>query len=271
MCRWVVDILIFFYDMRACGRPFFVASAFTEIHQSMPRGVLKENLPTKICIVCERPFTWRKKWERVWDEVTTCSKSCNRKRKASNRSVHDKQQDNDSDCANDKVVLTGDSLALVGGVMKMSIANDVDVEFPQREIVAEEEWNIQNKHPDISNENEDEGDDDDGDDDGNSQLCNISIDNNSITPQLDSLDAKALRRAGKKRKKAERRAQKMGLGDPTAGQKRCTLCSNSVNLLIRCTYDVSGVWVSAYFVAFQCLRIHSLKILFILILCFKFI
>ncbi len=48
----------------------------------MPKGVKKENLPTKICVVCERPFTWRKKWERCWDEVTTCSKSCNRKRRA---------------------------------------------------------------------------------------------------------------------------------------------------------------------------------------------
>jgi hypothetical protein len=45
------------------------------------RGVKKENLPTKVCVVCERPFTWRKKWERCWDEVTTCSKSCNASRK----------------------------------------------------------------------------------------------------------------------------------------------------------------------------------------------
>jgi hypothetical protein len=52
---------------------------------NMPRGVKKENLPTKICVVCERPFTWRKKWERVWDEVTTCSKSCNGKRRAANQ------------------------------------------------------------------------------------------------------------------------------------------------------------------------------------------
>ena len=43
----------------------------------MPRGVKKENLPTKDCVTCNRPFTWRKKWERCWDEVTTCSKSCN--------------------------------------------------------------------------------------------------------------------------------------------------------------------------------------------------
>ena len=27
----------------------------------MPRGVKKENLPTKDCEVCGRPFTWRKK------------------------------------------------------------------------------------------------------------------------------------------------------------------------------------------------------------------
>ena len=46
------------------------------------RGVKKENLPSKVCVVCERPFTWRKKWERCWDEVTTCSKSCNAKRRA---------------------------------------------------------------------------------------------------------------------------------------------------------------------------------------------
>jgi hypothetical protein len=45
------------------------------------RGVKKENLPSKICVTCDRPFTWRKKWEQVWDEVTTCSKSCNRQRR----------------------------------------------------------------------------------------------------------------------------------------------------------------------------------------------
>jgi len=47
----------------------------------MTRGVKKENLPSKVCVTCERPFTWRKKWERCWDEVTTCSNSCNSTRK----------------------------------------------------------------------------------------------------------------------------------------------------------------------------------------------
>ena len=47
----------------------------------MPQGVKKENLPTKACVVCQRPFTWRKKWERCWDEVTCCSKRCNTERR----------------------------------------------------------------------------------------------------------------------------------------------------------------------------------------------
>lgn len=56
------------------------------------------------------------------------------------------------------------------------------------------------------------------------------------------VDAKAKRKAEKKRKKAERRAQREGRGDPTAGQKQCTLCAKSVNLLIRCQHDKSGEW-----------------------------
>jgi hypothetical protein len=24
-------------------------------------------------VVCNKPFTWRKKWEKVWDEVKYCS------------------------------------------------------------------------------------------------------------------------------------------------------------------------------------------------------
>jgi hypothetical protein len=41
----------------------------------------KENLPSKICIVCLRPFTWRKKWEKVWEEVKYCSDKCRMKTK----------------------------------------------------------------------------------------------------------------------------------------------------------------------------------------------
>ena len=40
----------------------------------------KQNLPTKVCPVCGRPFTWRKKWEKVWDEVKYCSDRCRRRK-----------------------------------------------------------------------------------------------------------------------------------------------------------------------------------------------
>ncbi|MBK8425339.1 MAG: DUF2256 domain-containing protein [Lewinellaceae bacterium] len=36
----------------------------------------KQHLPEKQCIVCGRPFTWRKKWEKVWEEVKYCSDQC---------------------------------------------------------------------------------------------------------------------------------------------------------------------------------------------------
>ncbi|MCH2055138.1 MAG: DUF2256 domain-containing protein [Thalassotalea sp.] len=36
----------------------------------------KPFLPEKVCLHCQRPFAWRKKWQRCWDEVRFCSKRC---------------------------------------------------------------------------------------------------------------------------------------------------------------------------------------------------
>nr|WP_287935421.1 DUF2256 domain-containing protein [Algoriphagus sp.] len=36
----------------------------------------KQYLPTKMCPICNRPFTWRKKLEKNWDEVKYCSDRC---------------------------------------------------------------------------------------------------------------------------------------------------------------------------------------------------
>lgn len=44
----------------------------------MPRMRRKAELPEKICPVCRRPFAWRRKWARVWDEVVYCSERCRR-------------------------------------------------------------------------------------------------------------------------------------------------------------------------------------------------
>ena len=38
----------------------------------------KSQLPTKPCAACQRPFAWRKKWERDWERVLYCSDRCRR-------------------------------------------------------------------------------------------------------------------------------------------------------------------------------------------------
>ncbi len=36
----------------------------------------KKHLSSKICKVCKKKFTWRKKWRNNWEEVRYCSKRC---------------------------------------------------------------------------------------------------------------------------------------------------------------------------------------------------
>lgn len=44
----------------------------------------KRNYSTKLCLICKRPFAWRKKWARDWENVKYCSERC--KRNKSNES-----------------------------------------------------------------------------------------------------------------------------------------------------------------------------------------
>ncbi|NBB88398.1 MAG: DUF2256 domain-containing protein [Bacteroidetes bacterium] len=43
----------------------------------------KQNLPEKICPVCKRKFSWRKKWEKDWVNVKYCSEKCRRNKSKS--------------------------------------------------------------------------------------------------------------------------------------------------------------------------------------------
>jgi hypothetical protein len=36
----------------------------------------KAYLPSKPCVVCGRPMSWRKAWAKNWDEVRYCSEAC---------------------------------------------------------------------------------------------------------------------------------------------------------------------------------------------------
>ncbi|MDW8352529.1 MAG: DUF2256 domain-containing protein [Anaerolineae bacterium] len=43
-----------------------------------PAKPRKSDLPTKTCPICGRPFVWRKKWARDWEQVIYCSERCQR-------------------------------------------------------------------------------------------------------------------------------------------------------------------------------------------------
>ena len=43
---------------------------------AMPKMRQKADLPQKPCAACGRPFTWRKKWARDWEQVLYCSDAC---------------------------------------------------------------------------------------------------------------------------------------------------------------------------------------------------
>lgn len=49
-----------------------------------PRGFKgnKQHLPSKPCQVCGLAMTWRKRWEKNWDEVKYCSDACRRRKSA---------------------------------------------------------------------------------------------------------------------------------------------------------------------------------------------
>ncbi|WP_208995145.1 DUF2256 domain-containing protein [Roseibium hamelinense] len=43
----------------------------------------KGDLPQKICASCGKPFSWRKKWARDWDNVRYCSERCRKSKSVS--------------------------------------------------------------------------------------------------------------------------------------------------------------------------------------------
>ena len=211
----------------------------------MPRGVKKENLPTKICVTCNRPFTWRKKWEKVWDEVSTCSKSCNKKRRQQknahkyalkSENAYGEEHDQEYMTTSNSREENEDSFVDVGkNIQSEKHVVDVIDEFMAKDMLDNEkdidvETDLSFSELIQANNND------------------ISLSGNSSKSEREEeiedpvARRKALRKAEKKRKKQERRAKREGRGDPTAGQKQCDMCDKHVDLLIRCTYDESLEW-----------------------------
>ena len=240
---------------RSTTRPTSLAPAsailFAKNTNTKMRGVKKENLPSKICVVCNRPFTWRKKWERCWDEITTCSKSCNSKRRGRKTEAAPEEASKDdavrtSSKANSRNSIKTDN-EKIKDVRSMLAMNSANLDIIRDTTTNDEDTDEMNDfelEEDFSSVRKDlqnllELSD--------NEKASVSSHNNSpeIIEGDDCFpcgDPKARRKEEKKRMKAERRAQREGRGDPSTGQKQCTYCNKSVDLLIRCTYDSSEEW-----------------------------
>jgi hypothetical protein len=239
----------------------------------MPRGVKKENLPQKVCIVCNRPFTWRKKWEKVWEEVTTCSKSCNRQRReARSSSIRVRSSGDVESLESDDEGMEGVEEEACSTINAMPNSSSPTPTFREErasetleDSISQIEFFAQSStHSRIENdiqaydtdtrdvealselleaaqldENSDgEGKDDANDDNDSDKGMNESEDVSQLTPK--ELEKK-LRKERKKEAKAMKRAKREGkLKD--VGRKPCDLCTKQVDLLVRCTVDSTRDW-----------------------------
>lgn len=60
-------------DIRGAKPPVRVGDTLTRVYARMKNGH-----PPKTCERCQRPFEWRKKWARDWEQVKYCSEACRR-------------------------------------------------------------------------------------------------------------------------------------------------------------------------------------------------
>lgn len=52
------------------------------------KGLPPSQRPSKICPVCGRPFSWRKRWAKDWDAVVHCSDRCRNNRPPRSNADH---------------------------------------------------------------------------------------------------------------------------------------------------------------------------------------
>ena len=160
-------------------------------------------LSSKICVVCARPFNWRKKWERNWDEITTCSKKCNNERRRRDRRIGRKNSH-----APDVV----QTAASAQPVLQPTPCTRAQVSHSSVTTVSID------KNPKVN--------------------VPDSSSNQSQPDLLGRENAKTGRKAARKR---ANRAIRKGQASQT-GQKACHLCGRLVDLLIRCQHDSSRRW-----------------------------
>jgi len=187
------------------------------------------NLPVKDCLVCGRPFTWRKKWEKCWDEVLTCSDRCKRERRNKNK-------------ADTRAAVGGGAAAgavAMGGNTYCESDEDTTTDYEasdqgggsDSEARAAAPAASRSSSPVQDDEAEERQDsDDEEDEDG------------AAEPRV--LTAKEQKRLRKQEAKAAKRSSRRGASPEAVDAKRkpCDICERRVDLLVRSQCDSSRKW-----------------------------
>ena len=192
------------------------------LYNTMTHGVKKENLPSKMCVTCNRPFTWRKKWERCWDEVTTCSKGCNAKRRALAKkegrdASGDQGDDDDDDEVAEDTKKVADSELL--SPLKGKSSSDDGERITNVSVTDCKQSASRNEGIDI-----DEDEDDDKPD--------------AVIKPEKKLSRKKLQ----KLKMKEIESESPPKDGPTERTKVCAVCKGDMTHLFRCQWDASKQW-----------------------------
>jgi hypothetical protein len=58
------------------GDPYCNSTRLTKSNRKTVMTHHKQKLPSKLCQVCGKSMSWRKKWQKNWDEVRHCSQRC---------------------------------------------------------------------------------------------------------------------------------------------------------------------------------------------------
>ena len=184
------------------------------------------NLPTKVCVVCNRPFTWRKKWENCWDEVKCCSKRCKSERKSNRKKGAAEGGGGADEGVEGAAAIRADEVPTVPRgrrrkqQARMSAADD-DPEDASDEPVG-------------------------GGGGGRSESSEAEEEGHGVEgPGAEEEDPRAARKAARKAGKLARRAVREGRAAPGVGRKACDLCGRHVDLLVRCQVDASKRWQMA--------------------------
>mmetsp|Transcript_165345 Transcript_165345/g.525437 ORF Transcript_165345/g.525437 Transcript_165345/m.525437 type:complete len:372 (+) Transcript_165345:76-1191(+) len=199
------------------------------------------NLPTKPCVTCNRPFTWRKKWEKCWDEVLTCSNRCKTERKTSSRKAgaadgadddDDKDDEDDEEEADEgEAKESTKPRSAAGASLQAAVREGRPPAAPPRSQQATEGVRA---GPDHSEEVDPEQRRDEDE---------LASEDKEPDGELSKADARRVHKLAVKAEKEERRARRSGSPEAIAAKRKpCDICERPVDLLVRCTCDASGKW-----------------------------